>query len=100
MTEAELLDRVLKQCGSLGLGVYHNPETKRATMRGFPDLVVWGRGGLIFRELKSERGRRSIAQYNVATSLRAAGADFAVWRPIDWADGTIWSALDDLAGER
>lgn len=51
---------------------------------GFPDLVLvhpWR--GLLFLELKSERGRVSEAQDAWITDLAAAGADVRVWRPSD-----------------
>jgi len=50
---------------------------------GFPDLVLVG-GRVLYRELKSMRGRTSDAQSAWLASLRAAGADACVWRPSDW----------------
>lgn len=53
---------------------------------GFPDLVLVhpGRKLVLFRELKSAKGRTSDAQVNWINDLRAAGADVDEWRPSDW----------------
>ena len=55
---------------------------------GFPDLVlVHKKRGLIFAELKSEKGRLSQKQERWIDMLTLAGAEAYVWRPSDW--GTI-----------
>lgn len=97
MTEAELLAQVLRMCTGRNLHAYHNPQTKRATLRGFPDLVIWGPMGLIFRELKSDYGRRSRAQVALLRSLISAREDAGTWRPGDLASGRIECELDALA---
>lgn len=53
---------------------------------GFPDLVLVhpARKLVLFREIKSERGRLSSAQVGWRNDLVAAGADYAIWRPSDW----------------
>lgn len=50
---------------------------------GFPDLVLCGRG-IIFAEIKSQKGRLQPAQEEWAGRLCAAGATWYVWRPSDW----------------
>lgn len=100
MSEAELLEKVLMLCGERRLFAYHNPETKRATMAGFPDLVIWGRGGLLFRELKSQEGRHSMGQLHAINALRAAGASATTWRPADLESGRIRRELDAIARPR
>lgn len=100
MSEAELLEKVLMLAGDRRLIAYHNPETKRATLAGFPDLVLWGRGGVLFRELKSEEGRHSMQQLHVINTLRAAGASATTWRPADLASGRIARELDAIARPR
>ena len=53
---------------------------------GFPDLVLARPGYFVmYRELKTNTGRRSKNQIIWATVLLAAGADYGVWRPRDWA---------------
>lgn len=48
------------------------------------NLVIVGKGGFIFRELKTEKGYLSEAQVLWLAKLTAAGADADVWRPSDW----------------
>ncbi len=66
--------------------------------RGFPDLVIWGPGGVIFRELKGTEGELTVVQLEIILSLRAAGQDAAVWWPEDYHLGLVASELDRVAG--
>ena len=51
---------------------------------GFPDLVLVHRNrGVIFAELKSERGRLTNDQTLWGEYLKAAGVEYHVWRPDD-----------------
>jgi hypothetical protein len=50
---------------------------------GFPDLVLV-RDLVLYRELKSEKGRVRPDQQRWHEALATAGADIAVWRPSDW----------------
>lgn len=68
--------------------------------KGYPDLTAVGPGGVIWRELKAERGRLSPEQCLWIERLREAGADVAVWRPRDLADGTVAATLARLAKPR
>jgi hypothetical protein len=51
---------------------------------GFPDLVLVGRGEVLFRELKTRRGQLSVDQKAWGELLDRNGADYSVWRPVDW----------------
>ncbi len=93
MTERELLDAVRDACRWSGLLVYHTHDSRRSE-RGFPDLVLVGPAGVIFRELKAERGRLTLDQREWLDRLRQAGAAAAVWRPRDWPS----RVLAELAG--
>lgn len=68
--------------------------------KGYPDLTIVGAGGVIWRELKADQGRLSAEQKLWIQRLVEAGADVAVWRPRDLADGTIAGALGRLAKPR
>ena len=51
---------------------------------GFPDLVLaHEHKGIIYAELKSERGRLDPAQITWLRTLDAAGAEAYCWRPSD-----------------
>lgn len=53
--------------------------------KGFPDLVlVHAVRGVLFRELKTDRGRLSRGQALWINWLGVARADADVWRPRDW----------------
>lgn len=65
--------------------------------KGFPDLLIVGPGGLIFRELKSTKGRLTADQAVWRDRLLAAGQDWAIWRPADWDSDRIRAELRELA---
>lgn len=56
---------------------------------GWPDLELVGRGQVLHRELKTDKGKVDPAQVDVLNELRANGADARVWRPADLHDGTV-----------
>ncbi len=93
MTEAELLDAVRQACRWSGLLCYHTHDSRRSE-RGFPDVVVVGPHGVVFRELKAERGRVTPDQREWLDRLTDADADADVWRPDDWPT----RVLAELAG--
>lgn len=94
MTETELLHQVLAYCTKLGLDAHHCRYY--TADRGFPDLVIIGRH-ILFRELKNANAAPSAAQRRLGWRLRAAGADWAIWRPGDWHSGRIKRELLELA---
>ncbi len=83
MTERELLDAVREACRWSALLVYHTHDSRRSEP-GFPDLVVVGPHGVIFRELKAFSGRLTADQRRWLDRLTEAGADADVWRPDAW----------------
>ena len=78
------------------VATYHTYDSRRSNP-GFPDLVLVGCNGVLYRELKTDRGRLTPMQEWWLNSLLDAGQDAGVWRPSDWPD-TILAALQGLGG--
>jgi hypothetical protein len=91
---AAVLRTAMKQRGL----TWNHMAVALGSRRGFPDLTIWGRGGIIFRELKGTKGKMTVAQLEIVLSLRAAGQDAAVWWPEDYHLGLIAAELDRVAG--
>ena len=104
--EDALQTRVIDLCRILGLHTAHFRPGLTQTGRwrtavggdgkGWPDLTIVGPGGVLFRELKSDRGSRTVEQRKWAEWLTEAGADVAVWKPRDWDSGRIETELRAL----
>jgi hypothetical protein len=94
MTERELEDQVRKLIKDLGLKGFHvwQQHAQRAD-RGFPDWVIAGPGGHIFRELKRESESPSPRQEEWLALLAWGGGDVGVWRPSDLISGRIAAEL-------
>jgi hypothetical protein len=82
VSEAEFQSKVRALCRFYGLTVYHTHNSQRSDP-GFPDLVIVGSSGILFRELKTETGRLTAMQKHWISILQAAGQDADVWRPSD-----------------
>lgn len=102
--ENELQAAVLAQCARLRLRVFWIPRPARSgigrtakTARGWPDLVIAGNGGVIFRECKSADEETSSEQDAWGWLLNNGGCDWAIWRPADWESGRIQAELAALA---
>ena len=95
MTESTLQTNVHKLCKNLKLYHFH-PYDSRRNEPGWPDSVIIGPRGILYRELKSQSGTLSPEQTEVGYRLTAAGADFAIWRPGHLLDGTIARELAAL----
>jgi len=96
LTEAELLAEVTKRCDQLGLLHHHCRDSRYCDgNRGWPDLVIVGPQGVLFRELKSEDGRASRAQLRYIRQLRELW-DAALWRPEDLDSGRIARELEEI----
>jgi hypothetical protein len=96
VSEAELQQAVADLCARLGLFHYH-PLHSIGSAKGWPDSVIVGHR-VLFRELKSASGSLTPEQKRVGYRLRAAGANWDVWRPKDWTGGTILKQLREISG--
>lgn len=88
-SEKQFQDHVMLVARRLGWLIYHTHDSRRS-VPGFPDLVlVHPRHGVLFRELKTKKGRVSPDQKDWIAQLTAAGSDADIWRPADLLDQTI-----------
>jgi hypothetical protein len=76
---------------------YHTHDSRRSGS-GFPDWCLVGPRGVMFRELKKQKGIVTSAQRAWLGALSTAGQDAGVWRPEDLASGRVARELAALAG--
>jgi hypothetical protein len=88
MSERQLQQAVSDLCRHLNLLHFH-PLNSKGMRAGWPDSVIVGPLGILYRELKSERGHLTAEQRSVGEALKAAGANFGIWRPRHWIDGSV-----------
>jgi hypothetical protein len=98
MTEDELMEQIRALCSDLRLHAFHVRDSRRSVGPGFPDLVIAGPGGLLFRECKNATNSLSPQQRVWGSVLTRAGASWSTWRPRDLFDGTIAQQLSRIAG--
>ena len=107
MTEEQLLTEVLARCLDHDVSRIHidNPgrNRRRDDLPGFPALLLCGRNGIAFRELKKQwhfypGDNLSSRQVTWKYRLLAAREDWGIWKPSDLADGTIDRELAALGG--
>jgi hypothetical protein len=94
MTEAAFQDQVIAMAIMYGWKAHHvrpGMSSRGKWMThiqghvGFPDLVLVHRDrGVIYAELKAERGKVSPSQADWLETLTAAGAETYLWRPRDF----------------
>ena len=97
MSEAELMEAIRAMVGDLSLHAFHAADSRRSWGPGFPDLVIAGLGGCIYREVKTETGSLSADQRRWGYVLQASGQRYAIWRPRHLVDGTIGRELAAVA---
>lgn len=100
MSEAELQSQVLDIARMYGWRIHHSRPAQERSGKwstpltgdaGLPDLILahHSQRRLLFRELKSQKGKLSDEQEAWIATLAAAVVDVGVWRPIDLLDGTV-----------
>lgn len=94
--EAPLQKYVRRECKTRDLLHYHTYRSQRSEP-GFPDSVIVGPRGVMFRELKSDTGRPDPEQVRWLSALRTAGSDAGIWSPQDRRSGRILNELNWLA---
>ena len=79
ITEKQFQSQVVRIAKVFGWMAYHTYDSRRSEP-GFPDLVLV-RERVMFRELKTEKGRLTPAQKLWGERLKSAGSDYDIWRP-------------------
>lgn len=95
MTHAELQRLIEQECDRLGHW-YYAPRNAIGSQPGWVDMVILGSRIGLFAEVKTEQGRRTMAQLRVATRLQICGLQYRLWREEQWTDGTIKMELLSL----
>lgn len=96
LTHGQLLERVDGLAAGLGILAFGNPDSRRVRA-GLPDRILIGPYGVLWREVKTGSGRLSPAQRAAGYMLQAAGQDWSVWWPGDWASGRIEQQMRAIA---
>lgn len=78
--EKDFQARVVELLVLHGWNVFSIPDSRRVTIKGYPDLTCWGPKGFFWAELKREKGRLSPEQKLVHEQLRPTAKVF-VWKP-------------------
>ena len=99
MTEAELDAEAAQIAEELGVWTMAIPDSRRMPARGWPDRVFIGPRGHLFRELKTAAGVLTHDQRLLGYRMKAAGLNWAVWRPADVASGKVRRELQSIAKE-
>jgi hypothetical protein len=92
MSEREFTGLVRKVAKETGWLCYHTHRSERSEP-GYPDFTLVKGDRLLFRELKTAKGRVTPAQLQWLDALAGAGIDVGVWRPIDMTSGLIYRVL-------
>ena len=79
MKEKSFQSLILWHAKKRGWKCYHTHDSRRSEP-GFPDLVLV-RQKILYRELKTDKGRLTESQKAWGDALIEAGADYAIWRP-------------------
>lgn len=91
LTERQFQTQVRELFGRLGwTHIYHTYDSRRSDI-GFVDLVlVHPKHGILFAEIKTDKGRTTPEQdawidaINVASAAHGGPRIAVVWRPSDW----------------
>lgn len=100
LSEEVFQRRILDLAAWLRVKAFHSGDSRRDSSKGFPDLTLAGRCGVIFAELKrnSPKAKTTTEQDEWLARLREAGQCAVVWRPRDWIE--IQRELHRIAGRR
>lgn len=97
MRHGDLVRAILGRCAELGLFAHYCRDGRHCEGAGFPDLVIAGPGGVLYREVKGRDGVLRPEQGAWGFTLQIGGGDWKVWRPVHWSWGTVDQELRLLA---
>ena len=99
MTEDQLLTEVLILAAAADVFAFHSGDSRRDKGKGFPDVVLVGRGRIVFAELKSATGSTTPEQTRWKWRIiEALGNDaYYQWRPSDIGNGKIKAVINSLS---
>jgi hypothetical protein len=94
-TEAQFQAAVVELAHLRNWLVFHVHDSRRGLGAGFPDLVLLHErtGQLVYAELKTDKGRVSVAQQRWIDALYRGGHVVHVWRPQHLRSGQILRTL-------
>jgi hypothetical protein len=98
VTESDYLADVYEICKDAGVSVHHCNDSRHCHGAGFPDLLLIGVRGILFREVKaSATDRPRPEQTAILWLLRAAGQDAEVWNATDLLTGRVADEIARIA---
>lgn len=99
MSESDLQDAIVELSHAFGFSVAHFTTARTNTggyrtptqydAVGFPDLLLVGERGVVFIEVKTERGKLSTEQAEWILRVNRAKHRAYVFRPSDWLSGAV-----------
>ena len=101
LREAELQDAIVELAHLFSWRVAHFRPARTASgwrtacqydATGFPDLVLV-RDRVVFAEVKSAAGTLTNPQIGWQHALSHGGAEYHLWTPAEWSDGTVEGVL-------
>lgn len=105
MNEEDLLDAVVDLAKWLRIRVHHCRPCRKEDGTwytpiqgdpGFPDLVLVGSRGILWRELKGPKGQPTTAQDDWLDRLEQVDEDANIWRPADWHSRKIETEMKGI----
>lgn len=91
MSEADLQTSIVDAASRLGWFWWHDQDSRR-NRAGLPDLILI-RERVIWAELKDQRKALRPDQRLFRDALRAADAEWYLWRPANWLSGLVLQVL-------
>jgi hypothetical protein len=91
--QGEIVGLVLRELP----GVHCHYCYSRRSQPGFPDLVIIGSRGVLWRELKVPPDTLRSGQVKLGYRLQASGQDWGVWIPADLRSRLIYREIERIS---